>query len=108
MGLGYALSEELFYNQRGLILNPSFLDYGLLTAMDLPKIEISLVETADAKGPYGAKEAGEGSAVPTAGAIANAIYNAVGVRIKDLPITPEKILEALQEKEKNQERSKTK
>jgi 4-hydroxybenzoyl-CoA reductase alpha subunit len=108
MGLGYALSEELVYNQRGLILNPSFLDYGLLTAMDMPKIEISLVETVDTKGPYGAKEAGEGSAIPTAAAIANAIYNAVGVRIKDLPITPEKILEALQQKKRDQQRSKTK
>lgn len=107
LGLGYALSEELSYNQSGLILNPSFLDYGFLTTMDMPEIEVSLVETGDAKGPYGAKEAGEGSAVPTAAAVANAVYNATGVRIKDLPITPEKILDALQKKEGNQRRAKT-
>lgn len=98
MGLGYALSEEVLYDQRGLMLNPSFVNYEFPTAMDMPNVEISIVEAIDPKGPYGAKEAGEGSTVPTAAAIANAIYNAVGVRIKDLPITPEKILEALQKK----------
>jgi len=109
MGLGNALSEEVCYNQRGLFLNPSFLDYGVLTAMDMPNIEVSLVESAEeSKGPYGAKEAGEGSAIPTAAAVANAIYNAIGVRIKDLPITPEKILEALKNKESNQRGSETK
>jgi len=79
-------------------LNPSFLDYAIPTANQMPQIDITHVITDDPRGPFGAKETGEGSLDPTTPAIANAIYNATGIRIKDLPITPEKILERLKRK----------
>jgi len=99
MGIGYALTERLIL-ENGKVMNPNFLDYKILTAKDVPKIEAIVVETEDPFGPFGAKGIGEPGLVPTAPAIANAIYDAVGVRIKDLPITPEKILTALKEKMK--------
>jgi len=79
-------------------MNPGFRDYQMLTAMDVIPVIPVVVEPGDEDGPYGAKGVGEPGLVPTAPAIANAIYDAVGVRIKDLPITPEKILVALKEK----------
>ncbi len=97
MGLGYALTERLIL-QNGKVMNPNFLDYKLLTAKDVPNIEPIIVETDDPFGPFGAKGIGEPGLVPTAPAIANAIYDAVGIRITDLPITPEKILSALKRK----------
>lgn len=99
MGIGYALTERLIL-QNGRVMNPNFLDYKLLTAKDVPNIEPIVVETNDQFGPFGAKGIGEPGLVPTAPAIANAIYDAVGVRIKELPITPEKVLAALKEKNK--------
>ncbi|MDP2971108.1 MAG: xanthine dehydrogenase family protein molybdopterin-binding subunit [Deltaproteobacteria bacterium] len=97
MGIGYALTEKLIL-QNGKVMNPNFLDYKMLTAKDVPNIEPIVIETDDPFGPFGAKGIGEPGSVPTAPAIANAIYDAVGVRIKDLPITPEKVLAALKEK----------
>ncbi|MBI4719700.1 MAG: molybdopterin-dependent oxidoreductase, partial [Chitinivibrionia bacterium] len=97
MGLGYAMSENMVYKE-GRLMNANFLDYKLLTAKDVPKMEAVIVETDEKDGPYGAKGIGEPGLVPTAPAIANAIYDAVGVRIKDLPITPEKVLAALKAK----------
>ncbi len=99
MGIGYALTERLIL-QNGKVMNPNFLDYKMLTAKDVPNIEPVVVETNDPFGPFGAKGIGEPGLVPTAPAIANAIYDAVGVRIKELPITPEKVLAALKEKNK--------
>jgi xanthine dehydrogenase molybdenum-binding subunit len=98
MGIGYALSEQVIL-EKGENMNPNFRDYKILTAKDCVPIEAPVLETYDEDGPYGAKGIGEPGCVPTAPAIANAIYNAVGVRIKDLPITPEKVLAALREKE---------
>lgn len=99
MGLGYALSENIETRpDKGQIMNPNFLDYRLFLAPDMPEIQTITVETIDPTGPFGAKEAGEGTTVSPAPAIANAIYDAIGVRIKELPITPEKILEAIEEK----------
>src|SRR5512139_940004 len=98
MGIGYALTERLILKD-GKVMNPNFLDYKMLTARDVPKIEPIVIETDDPFGPFGAKGIGEPGLVPTAPAIANAIYDAVGVRIKDLPITPEKVLRALKEKD---------
>jgi CO/xanthine dehydrogenase Mo-binding subunit len=98
MGVGYALSEQVIL-EKGENMNPNFRDYKILTAKDCIPIDAPVLETHDADGPYGAKGIGEPGCVPTAPAIANAIYNAVGVRIKDLPITPEKVLAALREKE---------
>jgi CO/xanthine dehydrogenase Mo-binding subunit len=94
MGMGYAVSEELHFDG-GQTLNPSFLGYGMPTANQMPEIKITHVVTDDPHGPFGAKETGEGSLDPAAPAIVNAVYNATGVRIKDLPITPEKILQGL-------------
>jgi CO/xanthine dehydrogenase Mo-binding subunit len=97
MGIGYALSEQVIL-EKGETMNPNFRDYKILTAKDLVPIEAPVLETHDKDGPYGAKGIGEPGCVPTAPAIANAIYNAVGVRIKDLPITPERVLAAIREK----------
>jgi len=99
-GLGYTFYEKI-KTQDGKILNPNFRDYKIPTIheMDFP-IDLEFVETDDKFGPFGAKGVAESGLVPTAPAIANAIYNAVGVRIRDLPITPEKILDALNKKEK--------
>ena len=97
MGMGYALSEKLIF-EGGQTLNPSFLGYKIPIAIQIPEIKIEHVVSEDPEGPFGAKETGEGSLDPTPGAIANAIYNATGVRIKELPITPEKILRELERK----------
>ncbi len=98
MGVGYALSEQVIL-EKGENMNPNFRDYKILTAKDTIPIDAPVLETYDADGPFGAKGIGEPGCVPTAPAIANAIYNAVGVRITDLPITPERILAALRAKE---------
>ena len=99
MALGYALCEDVKFDDKGKMLNPSFQDYKILSALDMPPVDSIVIETEDEHGPFGGKEAGEGLTIPTAPAIANAIYDAVGVSIRDLPITPEKILRALKEKE---------
>ncbi len=105
MGLGQALQEEMVWN-RGRLMNPSLLEYKSPSTLESPEIDTILVESIDPEGPYGAKEAGEGSLAAVIPAVANAIYDAVGVRITSLPITPEKVLRALREKE-NQAGSKT-
>jgi CO/xanthine dehydrogenase Mo-binding subunit len=100
IGIGYALSEE-YRTEKGRNLNPNFMDYKIPSAPDIDfPIHVECIETNDQYGPFGAKGVGEPGLVPTAPAIANAIYDAIGVRIKSLPITPEKILAALKEKEK--------
>lgn len=104
MGLGYALTEQIQLN-RGQVLNPNFTDYKIMTTRDMPEIEPIIVETIDPAGPFGAKGMGEMGMVPTAAAIANAIYHAVGVRIRSLPITPEKVLKALEEKRSGREKA---
>jgi 4-hydroxybenzoyl-CoA reductase subunit alpha len=87
MGLGQALSETVLLEQ-GMIFNPSFLEYSLPTSRDTPNIQLDLVHSFDPKGPFGAKEAGEGTVAGMLAAVANAVYDASGVRIKSLPITP--------------------
>jgi xanthine dehydrogenase molybdenum-binding subunit len=101
MGIGYALTEQLVLRE-GEVQNPSLRDYNMLTAGDVVPMKSFIVETKDEHGPFGAKGIGEPGCVPSAPAIANAIYDAVGVRITDLPITPEKVLAALKEKEGRQ------
>jgi CO/xanthine dehydrogenase Mo-binding subunit len=91
-GMGYGLSEGLVFDQDGNTLNPSLTDYKIFRAQDMPKINHILINTKDDKGPLGAKSLGESVMVPTAAAIANAVEDATGVRIKELPITPERIL----------------
>ena len=97
MGVGYALTEQVILD-KGEMMNPNFRDYKILTAKDAIPIEAPVLETTDKDGPYGAKGIGEPGCVPTAPAIANAVYDAIGVRIKDLPITPEKVLAAIKKK----------
>lgn len=96
-GLGQALYEERIL-ENGLMVNPSFLGYKIPIASEMPSVNSILIETHDPNGPFGAKECGEGPQTSVVPAIANAIYNAIGIRIKDLPITPEKILKGLEEK----------
>jgi len=96
-GIGWSLMEDLQFDN-GKILNPNFHDYKILTIKDVPKITSLLIETNDPNGPFGAKGIGECAMVPTAPAIVNAIYDAVGVRIKDLPASPEKVFIGLKEK----------
>ena len=98
-GMGFALMEEIRFDN-GVVLNPNFVDYKIPTSMDMPDIISKFVEEPDLTGVYGAKGIGEGALIPTASAIANAVYDAVEVRIKEPPITAEKILKGLKEKGK--------
>ncbi|EKD88991.1 MAG: Aldehyde oxidoreductase (Molybdenum iron sulfurprotein) [uncultured bacterium] len=94
MGIGYALFEEMNLKSNGQWIN-NFTEYLLPTSLDVPaNLEIQMLEYPEFDGPYGAKGLAEICTVPTAPAIANAVYNAVGVRVKDLPITPEKLYQA--------------
>lgn len=91
MGIGQAMSEQMqYYN--GLLLNNNFLDYKIPTSLDTPDIQTNIIETNDPEGPFGAKECGEGALHPSMPAIANAIYDAVGVRVSKLPVSAEEIL----------------
>ncbi len=101
MGLGYALTEQVIL-ESGEVMNPNFRDYKIFTAKDVVPIKAPVIETMDTAGPYGAKGIGEPGCVPTAPAVANAVYDAIGVRIKDLPITPEKVLAAIKEKKRRE------
>jgi hypothetical protein len=102
MGAGEVLTEDVIFDKKGNILNPNLHDYLIPTIADAPEIDSCAVPSYEPRGPYGAKEVGEGSMVPVLGSIANAIYDAVGVRITSLPITAEKVLKALQEKNGSQ------
>jgi 4-hydroxybenzoyl-CoA reductase subunit alpha len=94
MGIGQALTEQMkYYN--GLLVNNNFLDYKIPTTLDTPDIHTNIIETIDPEGPFGAKECGEGALHPVIPAVANAIFNAVGVRITSLPISAEDILEQI-------------
>jgi CO/xanthine dehydrogenase Mo-binding subunit len=97
-GIGWALHEAMRWSESGQPLNPSFLDYDLPKASQLPPIAVELVEVPSPIGPFGAKGVGEPPVVPTAAAIANAIADAIGVHLSELPITPERVLAALRDK----------
>lgn len=97
--LGYALSEEMLLDGSGRMINPSFLDYKMFTAKDMPKLTTILVQTEEPLGPYGAKSVAEVPINAPAPAVANAIYHAIGVRFRKLPIRPEDVLRALRKKE---------
>ncbi len=94
-GIGIALWEEMLYDDEGRLLNPGLLDYRMPTAMDVPDIDARIVEVPSDDGPYGARGVGEPSIIPGAAAIANAIEDALGVRVTEAPITPERVLRAL-------------
>lgn len=95
IGCSTALMEHLILDDKGQVVNPSFGDYRMVTSCDVPPIVPVLVEVPHPDGPFGAKGIGEGPTTGIAAAIANAVADAIGVRITDLPITPEKILRAL-------------
>jgi 4-hydroxybenzoyl-CoA reductase subunit alpha len=94
MGTGQAISEQMKY-YKGLLFNNNFLEYKIPTTVDTPDIHANIIETIDPEGPFGAKEAGEGAIHPVIPAIANAVFNATGVRITRLPISAEEILEGI-------------
>lgn len=102
MGLGEALFEEVKFDDKGRILNPNFGEYKIPTALDMPSIKTILVESDEPNGPFGAKEVGEGAIMPTIPAVLNAVYDATGVQIWELPLTPERVYKAIKEKEKDQ------
>jgi CO/xanthine dehydrogenase Mo-binding subunit len=99
MGQGYALTENLMV-ENGVMRNPNFRDYKLVTAPEIPEMDISFIESMDGEGPQGAKGVGEAPAICIAAATANAIYNATGVRLYDLPFTPERVYRALRGRSK--------
>lgn len=102
MGIGAALHEQLVIDDSGKVRNPSFLDYHLLTSMDLPKIIPIIVECAEPEGPYGAKGLGEPVLAPTPAAIGNAVADALGTRIYDLPLIPERVYWAIQQRKQKE------
>jgi CO/xanthine dehydrogenase Mo-binding subunit len=99
MGLGQALSEDMRY-VKGQIMNANFFDYRIPYSVDTPVMDVTIIESIDGEGPYGAKEAGEGPIHPVLPSIGNAIYDAVGIRMMELPITPDKILNKVRENTK--------
>jgi 4-hydroxybenzoyl-CoA reductase subunit alpha len=101
MGLGETLLEDHVVGERGQFLNPNLHDYLIPSIHETPKITSRAVESYEPRGPFGAKEIGEGSLLPVLGAIANAIYDACGVRVTELPITPEKILRGIHAQKHN-------
>jgi len=94
-GIGWALNEEYVYNDEGRMTNSSFLDYRMPTSYDVPMIEAVIVEVPNPGHPYGVRGVGEVPIVPPAAAIANAIYGAIGIRMKELPMSPDRILAAM-------------
>ena len=94
-GIGWALNEEYVFNEKGEMLNSSFLDYRMPTSLDLPMIDTVIVEVPNPGHPFGLRGVGEVSIVPPMAAIANAIYRATGVRMRQLPMSPGKVVEAL-------------
>jgi 4-hydroxybenzoyl-CoA reductase subunit alpha len=97
MGMGQALTEEMVWKD-GLLMNPGLLEYRSPSSVESPEVEPIIVESIDPEGPFGAKECSEGSLAATIPAIANAIYDAIGVRLREAPFTPERLLAALRAK----------
>jgi len=100
MGIGSALHEEMVVDESGKVRNPSFLDYHLVTSLDVPKLIPIIVECPEPEGPYGAKGLGEPGLAPTPAAIGNAVADALGLRIYDLPLKPENVYWAIQKNKK--------
>ena len=94
-GIGWALNEEYRFDDQGGMLNSSFLDYRMPISLDLPMIDTVIVEIANPAHPYGLRGVGEVPLVPPLAAVANAVYDAIGVRMDSLPISPDKVLEGL-------------
>jgi CO/xanthine dehydrogenase Mo-binding subunit len=105
MGLGEALMEEMAYRENRHVVHkiPSLLEYKSPTTLEMCDVVTYIIEDPDANGPYGAKEVGQGPLLPVMPAVANAVYDAVGVRVDEIPVTPEKVLKALKKKGKGEE-----
>jgi CO/xanthine dehydrogenase Mo-binding subunit len=97
-GIGWALNEEYVFDARGVMENPGFLDYRMPVASDLPMIDTVMVEVPNPTHPYGVRGVGEVPIVPPLAAIANAIQHAVGVRLYDLPMSPPRVLAAIEKR----------
>lgn len=97
MGMGQALTEEMIWKD-GMLMNPGLLEYRSPSSIESPEVEPIIVESVDPEGPFGAKECSEGSLAATIPAIANAIYDAAGIRLHEAPFTPERVLAALRAK----------
>ena len=100
MGLGEALFEEVKFDSKGHVINADLAEYKIPTMLDMPQVKAIIVESNEPNGPFGAKEVGEGAIMPTIPAILNAVYDAIGVRIHELPLTPERVYMAIREAEK--------
>jgi CO/xanthine dehydrogenase Mo-binding subunit len=105
MGLGEALMEEMAYRESFHVVHkiPSLLEYKSPTTLEMCDVVTYIIEDPDANGPFGAKEVGQGPLLPVMPAVANAVYDAVGVRVDEIPVTPEKVLKALKRKGKGEE-----
>ncbi|NQW22401.1 MAG: xanthine dehydrogenase family protein molybdopterin-binding subunit [SAR202 cluster bacterium] len=99
-GIGWALNEGYVYDENGAMLNSSFLDYRMPTTLDVPMIDTVMIEVPNPKHPFGVRGVGEASLIPPLAAIALAVSNAIGVRMRDLPLTPDVVLEAIESKGK--------
>ena len=97
-GLGAALGEEVLY-ETGRVVNPTFLNYPLPRSIEAPAVEVVVLDGFDAAGPYGAKSVGEIPILPVGPAVANAVYDATGIRFRELPLSPDKVLAALRERD---------
>jgi len=100
MGMGEAMYEQVVFDDKGRPLNANLGEYRVPTALDVPQVISELVDSYEPAGPWGVKEVGEGATLPTMGSYANAIYDAIGVRLYDLPLTPEKVWRAIHERKK--------
>src|SRR5262245_37181720 len=105
MGMGQALSEEARYAE-GLPVHASLLEYRVPTIVESPPIEVHIVESHDPNGPFGAKEASEGALAGFPPALVNAVANAIGVDLGELPVTPDRVMEALVERRRQQRLAK--
>ena len=94
-GIGWALNEEYYYDEKGRMLNSSLLDYRLPTSLDLPMIDTEIIEVPNPGHPFGVRGVGEVPIVPPPAAIANAIFQATGIRMKTLPMNPARMLESI-------------
>lgn len=95
MGMGEAMFEEVKFDEKGKVINSDLAEYKLVTSLDMPPVKTIIIESNEPNGPYGAKEVGEGAIMPTIPAILNAVYDAIGVRIYELPLTPERVYMAI-------------
>jgi 4-hydroxybenzoyl-CoA reductase subunit alpha len=103
MGMSEVLFEDEVFDKRGKMINPDLHNYLIATSADMPEIHSTIVDSYEPAGPYGAKEVGEGATLPILGAIANAVADAIGARIFELPITPQRVLKAIKELKKKQD-----